>query len=340
MKSYLSVLCISYFCVLGCSPTKPKSDFESYQRPQTPDYSLEKYWAALPQKLDSADRAPAGLKDQQKLSQADVFFLYPTSFLTKKGHNQWNADVNDTEINQKTDASAILYQASLFNEVGKIYAPRYRQAHIFAFFSEDTVSAAKALDLAYLDIKNAFEYYLNNYNQGRPIILAGHSQGAAHLIRLMKEYFDNNELRKKLVVSYAVGYPIPLEAYKILKPCKNEFETGCICSWRSFKKGYKAEFQDAEKPVVITNPLIWTTEENVYADKSKNIGSVLDNFSKAPVPNISGAQIYKHILWVDKPKFKGSFLYPFSNFHRGDFNIFYMNVRQNAMQRLNAFWKQ
>lgn len=91
-----------------------------------------------------------------------------------------------------------MYQASLFNEVGKIYAPRYRQAHIFAFFSEDTVSAAKALDLAYLDIKNAFEYYLNNYNQGRPIILAGHSQGAAHLIRLMKEYFDNNELRKNL----------------------------------------------------------------------------------------------------------------------------------------------
>lgn len=74
------------------------------------------------------------MRDDQLLSQADVFFLHPTSYLDGKKHNTWNAALNDEKINKKTDLGSILYQASLFNNVGKIYAPRYRQAHLYAFF--------------------------------------------------------------------------------------------------------------------------------------------------------------------------------------------------------------
>ena len=98
-------------------------------------------------------------------------------------------------------------------------------------------------------------------------------------------------------------------------------------------------FLKKEEPVWITNPLSWDTIPGKYVDKSLNLGTVLDNFNEAPVPNQSGAQIYKGILWADKPKFKFSFLYFFSNFHRGDINIFYMNIRENAERRLRAFWK-
>ncbi len=339
MKISLQSCIIILIFLSSCSSSRSKKEFDQSVSPPGPDYSLEKNWAALPGRLDAADSTPAGLKDMQNQSQADVFFVHPTSYLSKRGNNRWNADIDDPKINNKTDAASILYQASIFNGVGKVYAPRYRQAHIRAFYNDDKVSAEKALNLAYQDVKSAFEYYLKNYNNGRPIILAGHSQGAAHLIRLLKEFFDNDLLRRKLIVAYAVGFPVPLDTYKILKPCANKFETGCICSWRSFKKGYEGKLYNFNKPLVLTNPLNWSIEQDVYVEKSQNLGSVLDDISTAPVPGLSGAQIHKSILWVDKPKFKGSFLYLGSNFHAGDFNIFYMNVRENARQRLGAYWK-
>ncbi|HEX5625708.1 MAG TPA: DUF3089 domain-containing protein [Saprospiraceae bacterium] len=323
----------------SCSASRPRHGFEHYAPPPAPDYSDPLNWAALPTMVDAADSTPAGLKDIQELSQADVFFLYPTTYLTKRGNDQWNADVHDDKLNRFTDASTILYQASLFNGVGKVYAPRYRQVHYHSFFTRDSASAEKAFDLAYGDIKAAFEYFLEHFNKNRPIILAGHSQGAAHLIRLMEDYFDNDDLRRRLVVSYAVGFPVPLRRFEVLKPCRDEYDVGCICSWRSVKKGHEPKWCRNDPPVVITNPLDWSTDAGRYVPKDKNLGSVLDGMDKPPVPGMSGAEIYKGILWVDKPKFKGSFLYPFANFHRGDFNIFYMNVRENAMQRLNAFWR-
>lgn len=323
----------------SCYSTRPSKPFDQYPITSQVDYSLEKNWAALPWRADAADSLPEGLKDIQLQSQADVFFVHPTSYLAECGNDRWNADILNHKINELTDASAIVYQASLFNGVGKIYAPRYRQAHYKSFFSKDTASARKALQLAYTDVRDAFTYYMQHYNNGRPIILAGHSQGAAHLIRLMKEFFDNEKMKKRLVVAYAVGFAIPLDAFQLLKPCASKFETECICSWRSFKTGYEGKYVNSDKPVIVTNPLNWSIHPDVYIDKSMNLGSVLDDISVAPSPGLCGAQIHKSILWVDKPKFKGSFLYWASSFHRGDFNLFYMNVRENAINRLGAYWK-
>ncbi len=324
---------------IACSPSKPKHVFESYLPVPSPDYSLESNWAALPGRVDAADSIPKGLQDRQAIAEADVFFLHPTSFLPKSGNGRWNAHIDDEKLNQKTDASSIAYQASVFNGIGRVYAPRYRQAHYECFFTKDTSSARKALDLAYSDVRSAFLYYKEHYSKGRPLIFAGHSQGAYHLIRLLKEFYDTEANSNKFVVAYVVGYPVPKTVFKNLKICSFPEETSCFCSWRTFKMGSKPKFLKKEEPVWITNPLSWDTIPGKYVDKSLNLGTVLDNFNEAPVPNQSGAQIYKGILWADKPKFKFSFLYFFSNFHRGDINIFYMNIRENAERRLRAFWK-
>lgn len=339
LNSYISGSLLLCLFLLSCAASKPKNPFDTYTPPAVPNYSFEEHWAALPNKLDGADSVPAGLNDIQLQSQADVFFLYPTSYLNKRGNDQWNAAIDNEIVNQKTDESSIVYQASIFNGVGKVYAPRYRQAHYKTFFTKDTASARKAMDLAYLDVKSAFNYYLRFYNKKRPIILAGHSQGAAHLIRLLNDYFDNDSLKRKLVVAYVVGWPVPMEQFNLLEACKNKFETNCICSWRSFRMSYEGKFMEKEQDMIVTNPLDWSTEKDIYVDKSQNLGAVLDDISEAPKPGMSGAQIHKNILWVDKPKFNGSFFYIFPNYHVGDFNIFYMNVRQNAIQRLASFWK-
>src|SRR5206468_2691589 len=150
-----------------------------------PDYSLMKYWAAHPWKKDPSDSTPNLLKQQSRDSLADVFFLYPTTYTGKRFG--WNADIDDTSLNQHTDKTTILYQASVFNQHCRIFSPRYRQAHLSAFYQDNPETRA-AFDTAYADIKNAFEFYLQHYHTNQPIIIAGHSQGARMAERLLKEF--------------------------------------------------------------------------------------------------------------------------------------------------------
>lgn len=315
---------------------------EDHTIPAAPDYSLSASWAALPDRKDNADLVPAHCttKDQQSTAAVDVFFIYPTSF-TKQPINDtlWNASVYDTLINNKTAASSIKYQASIFNAAGRIYAPCYRQAHLRTFFTNDKKSAAKALAIAYADVKKAFDYYLQHYNNGRPIIIAAHSQGAYLGKQLLAEYFDGKPLMKQLVVAYLVGYEVDATMYEALKPCNNCSQTGCYTSWRTYATGFDSPFPNQDDAhVVCTNPLTWKTD-TLYADRNLNEGAVLKNFDKI-IPQACDAQIDKGILRINKPHIRGRFFLHINNYHVVDLNLFYMNVRNNAIERANAFFKK
>ena len=151
----------------------------------------------MPFRKDSADLTPDTIfTDLQSESSVDVFFLHPTSYTGTKGQRFWNAPLDDEKVNRKTDRTSIRHQASIFNGAGKIYAPRYRQAHLHAYFTKNEKELAQqAFDLAYRDVAAAFQYYLDHYNKGRPIILACHSQGTTHGMRLLKEFFDGKPLQ-------------------------------------------------------------------------------------------------------------------------------------------------
>lgn len=299
------------------------------------DYSNEDNWAALPTKDDPSDLSPDHLKPAID-GPIDVFFLYPTSFLAKKDLSLWNAAIDNKKINKATDESSIKYQASLFNQVGRVYAPRYRQAHYQAYFTQDKTNAAKAFALAYSDIKNAFQYYLDHFNQGRPIIIAGHSQGTTHGMRLVKDFFDGTPLQSKLVTAYLAGIPIPKGYYKSLHPCDSPDDLNCINSWRSYAYGYLPKFLSAEEPTIITNPICWKSD-TTYSSKQNNKGAVLRKFNSGVLKGIADAQIYKNILWVHKPTFPGSFLYRSKNFHIADFNFFYLDIQSNAIHRRDLY---
>ncbi len=311
-----------------------------YSTNAIPDYANLNDWAAHPYKKDPADSVPRPLSNGfQPDSTADVFFIHPTTYTEKERSFGWNAPINHTKLNAKTDYSTILYQASIFNAAGRIFAPRYRQAHLSAYFpknSADSLHAMAAFQEAYSDVKAAFEYYLQHWNHGRPIIIASHSQGSTHAIRLLKEFFDGKFLQQQLVVAYVVGMPVAQHQFKALNACATPQQTGCICSWRSFKEGYTPVYVTREPfKAIVTNPLTWKADEP-DTNRFVNEGAVLKNFNKV-IPHVVNAIVEKNILWMQQPRFFGSFLLHTKNYHIADFNFFYVNVRENVALRKAAF---
>ena len=355
MAKFVSFLIVSSIFLSSCSKYHVfKSKYTFKSKAGEPDYNDLNYWAAHPWKHDPSDSIPKPLRYEKKDSLADVFFLHPTSYTMKLKFKKQNADIDNNYINAKTDYSSILYQASVFNQQCRIFAPRYRQAHVRNFFAKDKKRADKAFDLAYKDLRTAFLFYLQYWNNERPIIIASHSQGSKMAERLLKEFFDGEDsskesisdlnkgkasLKNKLVVAYLAGWPVPKEYFASLKMCTDSLQTGCLCSWRTFRKGYVPWYLKNENGnSYVTNPLIWSTNEE-YVSKAFNKGSVLTKFNKI-YKQTSDAQIHNGLLWIKKPKFPWSFLYITRNYHPGDINLFYLNIRENVRQRINRYLKQ
>jgi hypothetical protein len=348
MKKYkisLVLNCFLYCTAILLCPSCSKNNYAqkaTYQiksETKIPDYSNLNYWAAHPWKKDLSDSVPADLQENYRPdSLADVFFIHPTT-LTDYNDAKWNAEIDDAALNSKTDYSTILYQASAFNEKCRVFAPRYRQAHIRCFFL-NTTDTDTAFEIAYADVKAAFEFYLKNYNNNRPIIIASHSQGTKHAGRLLKEFFEHKPLQQQLVCAYIIGLPVSVDYFSTLKPCTDSLSTGCFVSWRTFRKDSEAPqfIADEKFKAVVINPLTWTNVTNLVSSKL-NKGGVLKNFNHV-VPRVVSAQIHNNILWSSKPDVPGKIFYTQKNYHIGDINLFYMNIRENIATRINTYLKK
>jgi Protein of unknown function (DUF3089) len=337
MQRLRFALLILLFPALFCCSPRYSDPLQSSpaERTNTADYSNLDNWAAHPWKDDPSDKVPAPLAARHSFdSTVDVFFIHPTTY-TVANPATWNAELNDTALNQKTDLSTIQYQASAFNHY-RVFAPRYRQAHLRAYYSPDTVSARRALNEAYADVASAFQYYLDHYNQGRPVIIASHSQGTTHGIRLLQEYFVGKPLQTQLVAAYLIGMYVPADLLLSIGACKDSLATVCVCSWRTFRSGFQPEYVNKEKaPALITNPLNWRTD-STYADRRLNKGAVLRNFNKVET-DVVDAQIHDHVLWVGRLHVPGGLLYRNKNLHIGDINLFYLNIVENVAARVKAY---
>jgi hypothetical protein len=185
-------------------------------------------------------------------------------------------------------------------------------------------------------VRAAFTYYLRNYNHGRPIIIASHSQGTWHAGRLLKEFFEGKPLQKQLVCAYIIGLPVFTNYFTRPKPCTDSIATGCFVTWRTFEEGYIAPYVARETlKAYVTNPLSWTMD-TILAPRKLNEGGMLRNFNKL-IPGLVHAQIHGNLLWVNKPKFFGSIFFRIKNYHIADYNLFYENIRKNVGVRIHAF---
>ena len=112
----------------------PSHAFSDAPSPPQPDYSNPDHWAALFDREDLADVVPKDTTDLQGVASADVFFIHPTTYFSR---STWNQSLDDGVINRFTDTMVIQGQASAYNACCRVYAPRYRQATLAAFFTDD-----------------------------------------------------------------------------------------------------------------------------------------------------------------------------------------------------------
>jgi len=340
-------LIIFIICALlaGCSNKYQRyvSNYTFTADKGVPDYSNLDYWAAHPYKKDPSDSVPRPLRNNYHPdTTVDVFFIYPTTYTDRQKLLGDNGPVDNAELNAKTDYSTILLQASIFNEAGRIFSPRYRQANLAAYFALNAADSAAAItefELAYHDVKTAFLYYLQHNNNGHPIIIASHSQGTTHAKRLLKELFDGKPLQQQLVAAYLIGMAVEPDLLTSIKPCTTPDQTGCVISWRTYLKTYTPEFILNERfTAIVTNPITWDAAQP-NADRSLNKGGILLNFNKL-AQHPADAIVHDGVLWTDRPHFPGSIFYKAKNYHVGDLNLYYINIRENAALRVAAFRKK
>ncbi len=335
-----------------------RAPFDAEAHPAAPDYRLHLAWAALPGVPGPGAQVPAGAAPaaDPRRARADVFYVHPTTELSAA---HWNQDLAETATNDWTDTSVIARQASVFNSCCRLYAPRYRQAGPGAIGSHDG-SGDKAFDLAYGDVKRAFEYYLAHDNHGRPFILAGHSQGSLHIYRLIAEMIDGKPLQRRFVAAYTPGVPVALgefgRRFKSIGPCARPADIACIASWNGFetigdpaayRRGamakYTASYSDGDATPLCVNPLTFDLDRPAAA-APLNDGALPGLPSHDPLPALIpaavGATCDVGILRIDEPASAAFQLHrlPAGSLHYHEIDLFYASIRSNAALRVNAWW--
>lgn len=322
----------------------PTMDFAESPLAAPPDYAKDIGWVARPgMEPNPALWVPPGNRPAPRPA-ASAFFIPPTAWL---GRSRWNAPLDDPETNDRL-ALFTRVQASTFNGVADIWVPRYRQA-TFGSFLVEAPAAEQALDLAYTDVLAAFAAFLKNNPGDGPIILAGHSQGARHLLHLLGGL--PADVRARVVAVYAVGWPVALpgdlQRTGGLPACATAEQAGCILSWQSFAAdGDLAEAlagfarvrtldgsRIGTRPMLCVNPLSGT---GAAAGADGNLGTLI---ADALQPGRAGARCSdRGLLLIDPaPKDIGPYVLPGGNFHAYDYSLFWANIRADVETRLSAF---
>lgn len=330
----------------------PSAPFAPPADPTAPDYARADAWLARPDLADDPSHFTVpGFRRAARPAVA-VFYVPPTTYLKR---DRWNAPLDDADANDRLRLFASS-QASAFNGISAVWAPRYRQATLGAFLTADE-DAAAAIDFAYQDVARAFDAFLRAIPASQPILLAGHSQGSLHLMRLMAEKVAGKPVAKRIVAAYVIGWPVSVTAdlpAMGLPACAGPGQAGCVLSWQSFAEPADThlvtDVYDATTgltgaprkgtPMLCVNPL--TGAPGTAALRTANRGALVPDarmrnaeLEKALVPARCDASGF--LLIGPPPKGYGSYVLPGGNFHVFDYALFWANIRADAAARAETF---
>lgn len=203
-------------------------------------------WLCLPNREDTCDQdltttvvAANGSLTREAFAPPsdapiDCFYIYPTLSLDRSGNADWNEGPEEGRV--------IHQQLARFADVCRVYAPKYRQITMFGVTGRTGESVADLYRVAITDVKDAWNHYLANYNQGRGVIFIGHSQGSRMLVNLIEDEIDGKPAQEKVVAAYLNGTSVVVPegrdvggTFKAMPLCRSSDQTQCIVAYRSFR---------------------------------------------------------------------------------------------------------
>ncbi len=328
----------------------PRTPFQTTTPPAAPDYDQAAAWALRPQ----ADAVGA----------ADVFHVHSTTFSSNKG---WNAGFDDSHAIAVFERTAGPNEVGPFYPIGGVFAPRYRQATLFSFFTQkyDGVSARK---LAFSDVARAFDHFLEQTDDPeRPFLLVGYGQGGLHVAGLLKTRIAADEAaRRRLAAAYVIGQALPPEFFEgeATPPvCDGPENFRCVVAYVDFEAAFDEEMRRARKrsmvfdetgdlvpvagdPPVCVNPLSWRATDD-YAGPEAHIGAasatgLMLGERPSALARAIGAQCKQGVLVVDRPP--QSYLrrrnWFGAKWRAQNFNLFYHDLAEDATRRTRLAQEQ
>ena len=304
---------------------------------------------------DPSPTASAAPSDENDMASEPprfaVFFVHPTSYFERA---RWNATLDHAE-SQGRARLMVRGLASAFNQASEIWVPKYRQATFGAFIT-DAPEATQAIDAAYQDVSQAFDFFLDSVPEDMPIVLAGHSQGAYHITRLMQDRVTGTPLQSRIAMAYPIGWPISVEhdlPALGLPACATPDQSACVFGYASFAEpadpGLFMRRYGAlpgsdgqprgESPILCVNPIAGTL--NGEADGRLNLGTLVPNDDLTSGELVAGAIPARcdaqGLLLIGDPPEMGNQTFPGNNYHLVDIPLFWKNLQQDVVRRVGAF---
>jgi len=361
LTALIAILAILIFAVgpmkIGIWFLRPSHTFAEQKQAPTPDYSKENNWAALPQKDDLADYRPEGILADTLLKNVDVFFIHPTGYLNGE---RWNSSMDTNSGTEENTKWMMANQASTFSDCN-VYAPRYREATIYSFMDLEGADELAALNFAYKDVESAFDYYIKNYNKGKPFIIASHSQGSRHALSLLENRIDGTELTKRMIATYAIGINNMTDKnvalLKDIPVCDAPDQTNCLIHWATYSEAVAYPEVKPDEKTVCVNPLTWKrdggrAEKDLHkgylgqsgqftvklrgADNATNIS--FQPLGKAKVNHTCATCKEGRLLVEHQPEMTMEM--GEGNYHGIDYQLFHLDIRANVALRVHTYLKQ
>ena len=333
-----SLICGTQAVLTSCASKVDNSATDNVEDSNAVDYSQKSNW----------------LNQPEITKDVDAFYIYSTAYFEssfEEGASDY-ASLDNAEMREGAQQEYVDH-ATVFEESCNVFTPWYRQFGMR--YAVEMMAKTGSLDeaiagVAYTDITAALDYYFEHCNQGRPFIIAGHSQGSAIVRYVLKHYFkEHPDYYMRMVAAYAIGYSITkddLKDYPHLKYATGESDTGVIVSWNT--EGKQNVEENAKNIVVLPgaisiNPLNWKLDET-YAPASLNLGSYKFNKETGEPEFVdmgADAQINlaRGVIVTNAkatPVSMVDFFGP-ASFHDSEYTFYYNNIKANVAKRIATY---